>query len=1247
MPVDLIFSFNKFPVFVLDVCTVPKPNFDWVMIMELDQLTIKQSLNKSFLKVKPGRIEFDNFKEQLRHLLAKTDIHESEEFHKNLIIEFFKKTHYDQKYFINTKGRNDLVIHTGKDATSAVGVIIETKRPSNNSEMMRVDNLNVKAFHELILYYLRERVLNKNLELKYLIATNLHEWFVFDAAFFENNFYHSKKLLQQYSDFMEGRLSNSTTDFFYREIAAPFISNLQTKIQFTHIDISHLKKELRPENISSETKLVSLFKIFSPEHLLKLPFVNDSNTLDKSFYAELLHVIGLGETKSGSKKIIGRKGIDERNPAALLESSITQLEALGKIKQLNKPGAFGNTSSERLFNVALELSITWINRILFLKLLEGQLITYHKGDSSYAFLNSEKIKSFDDVDLLFFQVLAVSEAERTDDIKKIFPKVPYLNSSLFEPTELEQSSIFIGNLREEQKLPLLSSTVLKDTKGRRRKGDLNTLEYLLSFLDSYDFATEGSGDIQESNKSIINASVLGLIFEKINGYKDGAFFTPGYVTMYMSRENIRQTILQRFNREKNWNCQSISDLYNKIENIKEANEIINGLKICDPAVGSGHFLVSALNEIISVKYDLNILCDLDGRRLKEYAIEVVNDELIITDEDGDIFEYKPKSEKSQRVQEAIFHEKELIIENCLFGVDISANSVKICRLRLWIELLKSAYYNNRGVLETLPNIDINIKCGNSLISRFSLDADLKQSLKKSGRSLIEYRDAVSKYRTAKSKSEKWGLELIIADIKNDFRSEIFSSDKKVINHRNLSAELMTLTNQGLLFEATPREAQARRKKTKDLELKVAKLHKFIEEVKNNKIFENAFEWRFEFPEVLNDAGDYIGFDLIVGNPPYGVSIKGPEREHLVSTVGKVPDYEIYYLFIDRARGLLRDDGYLSYIIPNSLLFNVNAQSYRVELLKAWKFNEVLDCTQFNIFSDAVVKNVVLSMQLSPLADSVGYRPTANVTSFQDLIEVPRELLGSDIVKDNNHNWGLIFKLSKEVLGVTSHIKENSTRLELLFPKVSQGLIAYDKLKNQSEDTIKNRVFHFSNNPDGLYKKWLTGSDVTRYSESWAGQEYLDYCEGIANPRDPVFFVGKRILIREITNPRIFAAATEKELYHDPAVIVVLDSKSAEISIEALLAILNSRLATFYHFNTSPKATKGSFPKILVYDVNNFPLPLHIPKSVDESLKKLAGLMGDNETGLDDRQSIDEEIDRLVYDLYCLDAEQVAIINNTF
>jgi adenine-specific DNA-methyltransferase len=191
--------------------------------------------------------------------------------------------------------------------------------------------------------------------------------------------------------------------------------------------------------------------------------------------------------------------------------------------------------------------------------------------------------------------------------------------------------------------------------------------------------------------------------------------------------------------------------------------------------------------MIAVKNDLKILQDRDGKRLKEYQVEVINDELIVTDEDGDLFEYNPNNKESQRIQETIFHEKQTIIENCLFGVDINTNSVKICRLRLWIELLKNAYYKTLppvggvgGGLETLPNIDINIKCGNSLVSRFAIDADLKQALKKSKWTIDSYRIAVDTYRNAENKEQKREMERLIADIKSDFRSEISLNDPKLI-----------------------------------------------------------------------------------------------------------------------------------------------------------------------------------------------------------------------------------------------------------------------------------------------------------------------------------------------------------------------------------------------------------------------------------------------------------------------------------
>ncbi|RAR70635.1 DUF7149 domain-containing protein [Flavobacterium aciduliphilum] len=617
--------------------------------MELKELKPRKALNKAFLKVKPNRTEIEGFKTNLIALLDRTNDTESEEFHKNLVIDFLKKTYYDPNHYINTKGRNDLVIHNGNTAKSSVGVIIEAKKPTNKAEMITTKKLNAKAFQELVLYYLRERITHKNLEVKHLVATNINEWFIFDATLFDRLFAQNKNLVKQFTEFEGGRLADTKTDFFYKQIAEPFIADITAEIEFTYFNIQDYQKPLRNADKADDNSLIALFKLLSPEHLLKLPFTNDSNSLDKRFYSELLHIIGLTETKEGNKKLIERNKSGERHSGTILEDAIIQLDSLDKLSRLDKPNQFGSTSQERLFNVALELSITWINRILFLKLLEAQLITYHKGDKSYSFLNLDKIKNYDDLNSLFFQVLARKYSDRNDDVKKAFENVPYLNSSLFEPTDIEQVTLFISNLKDDKKIPIISTTVLKNDQGKKQTGSLNTLEYLFEFLNAYDFSSEGSEEIQEDNKSLINASVLGLIFEKINGYKDGSFFTPGFITMYMCRETIRKAVVQKFNETKKWNCKDIEELYDKIEDRKEANKIVNSIKICDPAVGSGHFLVSALNEMIAVKNDLKILQDRDGKRLKEYQVEVVNDELIVTDEEGELFEYNPTNKESQRI----------------------------------------------------------------------------------------------------------------------------------------------------------------------------------------------------------------------------------------------------------------------------------------------------------------------------------------------------------------------------------------------------------------------------------------------------------------------------------------------------------------------------------------------------------------------------------------------------------------------
>ncbi len=1220
--------------------------------MRLTPLSPRKSLNKAWLKVKPTRSEIENFKKNMISLLDGLDESESEEHNKNDLGDFLKTTFYQPKFYINTKGRNDLVIHTGPDSKSPAGVLIEAKKSSNKSEMVRPDNLNAKAFHELILYYLRERITNHNLEIKHLVATNIYEWYIFDASLFETIFARDKNLVKQFADFEEGRLSGTTTDFFYKEIAEKYIAGLEVEITFTHFDFREYDSPLRNDDKKDDARLIALFKLLSPEHLLKLPFTNDSNSLDKAFYSELLHIIGLTETKEGSKKLIGRKKEGERNPASLIESAMMQLDTLDKISRLEKPFHFGETFQDRLFNVALELSITWINRILFLKLLEAQLIKYHKGDRSFAFLDSKKVRNFDDLNSLFFSVLARQPDDRNEEVKKIFASVPYLNSSLFEPTDLEHACLFISQLKDG-KLPILNSTVLKDNSGNKCKGDLNSLEYLFCFLDAYDFAGEGSEEIQEDNKTLINASVLGLIFEKINGYKDGSFFTPGFITMYMCHETICRAVVQKFNDAKGWNCESIDQVYDRIEDRIEANGIINSLKICDPAVGSGHFLVSALNEIIAIKSDLKILQDREGRRLKEYQVEVVNDELIITDEDGELFDYNPLNKESQRIQETLFHEKQTIIENCLFGVDINPNSVKICRLRLWIELLKNAYYKKPGFteLETLPNIDINIKCGNSLISRYALDADIREALKKSKWSIDSYRLAVMSYRNAANKEQKREMERLIQSIKTDFETEVKTNDKRLVNLKKLNADLFNLTRQTSIFEKTKKELADWNKKVTDLTTKISKLETELEEIKHNKIYENAFEWRFEFPEVLNDEGDFAGFDVVIGNPPYVILSTVNNKNELQTFQEQYKTQyktDLYHLFIQKGLALLKLKHCLCYIVPQTWMTQVYTRDLREFLITKYSIEKII-LLKDNVFEEADVYTEILFIQNST---SINNSISFHESSSNEIKPVWKQLPQNEITVEND--FSIDIRIVGEVGNLLRRITSNVPKLKDL-ARASLGCQAYNSSKHTKEE-IRNRIYHSNYKKNDEYLPELAGNDVSRYYYHHKKGTWLKYGSWLHDYRTKEWLSGPRILLREITGHgsyKIQATYIEETYCNYKTILNVIPKNDSQFSMKYLCGLLNSKLISYIFSNSSNKIEAKSFPRLSVGDLKNLPIKKPDTSQYQEnkdynkiiylvdqilSLKKSEP---NTDTGV-----LENEIDQLVYQLYGLTEEETKLIEQS-
>jgi adenine-specific DNA-methyltransferase len=1111
----------------------------------------------------------------------------------------------------------DLAILNGKD----VAVIIEAKAVGSK-DMITAHDLNRKAFHESIFYFMKERD-KGNDKLTNIVITDFYQWFVFDAKDFDRLFWRNTQLKKVFHSFHDRDLLTTTTKEVYEAIGKELPKIIVDFFTEESIDCAYFSLAA-PASIKDK-ELTAIYKLLSADCLLKRFNPNDANSLNREFYNELLYILGLEEIKDGGKRLIQASGI-----SGSLYDGIAD-----KLDQKGAPHAFEDV---------IKLIIIWINRILFLKLLESQIVTW-TGEKSSRFMRADKISSFDALDSLFFDTLARRIPDRKN---KIFAYIPYLNSSLFEMQEDEKTGINISALPDGAQIAYYSKTVVKDDTTKRKSGQTNTLAYLFEFLDAYDFANDSDKEVRAETKSLISASVLGLIFEKINGYKDGSFYTPSFVTMYMARQTIEKAVLQKFNEKYSWSCTALKGeggLKNQLKDHKvkksDGNALIDSLKICDPAVGSGHFLVSALNEILYIKSLLGLLVDEAGDVL-DYDIVIENDELIVTSDKGELFEYKKGSKEKTLVQKTLFQEKQKIIENCLFGVDINPNSVNICRLRMWIELLKNAYYQTNGELETLPNIDINIKCGNSLISRFALDTDLKDALKKSKISVEDYREAVSNYRNTSDKTEKKKIEILIESIKTNFRKEIeyLHLDPKQKRFIELPKIIKALeTSQSLLVETT-KEEKARKLKQANLKAEFETLSTEVEDIKSSKIYQSAFEWRFEFPEVMDAEGKFVGFDVVIGNPPYGVPIANNVRELIISKLGKVPDYGIQYFFINLAKHLLRPNGIKTFIIPNTLLFNVLAKKYREQLLSNWQIDELLDCTNFDIFDEATVKCIITQFINIQTSNDVNYRPTENTSSFQQLISQSHVSISQSRLLANNQNWGLVFKLKPEILILVEKIRATGEKLNAIFPDISQGLIAYDSYQGQDEFTIKNRVFH-SHTPQNGWKKWLWGEDVNSYVVKWNEKEYINYSAAIANPRSPKFFQGSRLLIREISNPKILAGYTSEESYNDPSIINILDTNE-NFDIKVLLGILNSKLATYYHFNASPKATKGAFPKILVDDIKNFPIPKISSKQKSTLTAKVNAILKAKPKGAD-TSKLEREIDDMVYRLYGLTYDEVKTI----
>ncbi|EAJ6153347.1 class I SAM-dependent DNA methyltransferase [Campylobacter lari] len=1049
--------------------------------MHFTLLNEKDFFNPYYRKKQITQNEFDTFSKALMQYLERLESSQNENedyLVANALSPFLTTLNFKTHIKTKQKGKSEIDLAIAKDELSKdLEVLIEAKKP-NSKEFIIHAKPNSKALHEAILYYFRNR--EHSFSLKFIIITDFYKFYIFKASEFEELFYKNTSFKKLFEEFQSpNSLFKGNTDEFYKE-ASKLIENSKESLKGFFIDLAFLKDKQK----SNFKNLASIFKTFHRDFLLNEFSPNDANSLNNAFYKELLYILGLSESKQLSKFIITQSEQSKQAQGTLYHLIASKLP-------------------KHDFEEVLKFIILWLNRILFLKLIESNLVRFN-DDKTLKFLNYEKIPNFTTLSHLFFDILAKEKHTRT---QSKFSYLPYLNSSLFEKQAIEKTTLEIAALENDALLEYHPHTQLKDDKGKSKKGKVGLLEYLFEFLDSFDFGADEQSEELIKQKELINSSVLGNVFEKLNGYKEGSFYTPSFITSYMCKASIEKVVLDKFNHTFKLNATKLNELRTQLRQEKIPQEqklaLLNSIRICDPAVGSGHFLVSALNAMLMVHYELGLFEE-------DFYLSVQNDEILVQNHKGQFLEYKRPDfdkDKTHLCQKELFERKKDIIENNLFGVDINPNSCEITKLRLWIELLKHSFYEsfddtNYHDLKTLPNIDINIKCGNSLISYFEIHKSLshypniKECMDKYKRIVKDYKEGFYADKTLIAKEIK-NLKESFKNfcLKDKFAKEIkqltnganeyskkygdfLAQDEKDENFRAFFSKNM--------FEFDFDESAAKKEFKK-----LKKLYESIFDLESA----NPFEWRFEFSEVLDEGGNFQGFDLIIGNPPY---IRQEDIKELKPNLAK--NYkvykgtsDIYTYFYELGFNVLKQNGVLSFITSNKYTRAGYGEALREFLLKNTTLLEYIDLNGIKVFDSATVDTSILSFEKAKTKDN----------SFKYLAP------NTELLKENDFYIESILKfnkiaqnsLSKESFtfndegtnALKAKIEKHGTPLKdwhglNIYRGILTGLNEAFIITTEKRDEIlaKCKDEAEKERTAKLIRKMLRGRDIKRYSYEWAG-----------------------------------------------------------------------------------------------------------------------------------------------------------------
>ena len=810
---------------------------------------------------------------------------------------------------------------------------------------------------------------------------------------------------------------------------------------------------------------------------------------------------------------------------------------------------------------------------------------------------------------LFFAVLNTGEEERLD-LDKQFEGIPYLNGSLFNLTEIER----------------------KNTEFRIKA---EILKAVINFLDSFKFVHREKEDADS-----INPEILGYIFERAMTALDrkgtGSYYTPKVITRYIAENTIYPCIIEKVNKllkaEKGYRdtefIKTIEELFILPATTLNGiwNKIVLNLKILDNACGSGAFLLQAAN----------ILFDLNRR---------IDDKLSTGNSDVAL--------------------KKLILIKNIYGVDINPNAIEIAKLRLWLWLADSYDADH---IEALPNIDYNLRVGNSLIGYLDLSKfktykvslmDYLSTEKPLFELLSERMNLLGEYKYSYGKESK------------DLRERLMEKDEKIRQVLNIN----------LYREFTEKKIQITEEEFEGL---------------------NSFHWGFEFYDVFdqNKPEEERGFDVVIGNPPY------VRQEALGKLKTYFQDYyyqvyqgtaDLYVYFIERGFSLLTDGGVFSYIVANKWMRANYGKPLR-QWLKQQRIEEILDFGDLPVFQVTTYPCIIRISKNTPELDlNVTQVKTLEFTSLDDYVKDNKYVVKQEGLDDSG--WSLADEKTQALLDKIRHV--GVPLREYVNGNIYYGIKTGLNNAFVIDADTREKLIAEDAKSEELIKPFLVGRDIKRY-QPLESERYLIFTRrGVGIQQYPAI---KRHLLQfkerlmpkpkdwkgekwqgrkpgsyewyEIQDTVDYYAEFEKPKIIIPAIVkkasYVLDrkcfysnDKTSIISSDDLylLGILNSKVLDFViHFISSTKRGgyfeyKPMYVQQLPIRTVNFSNPedknrhdrmVDLVEQMLELHERQAQTTTETDKAMLRRQidATDQEIDNLVYELYELTEEEIAIVERS-